>query len=184
MIIQIDTERLNELKITPDQYVMLYYLCNKLDCIISPQIKSELERLQFIDKDGNITLLGKSIFDAKLIIELENNKIDNLLKQMVEYFPKGIKTGGLPVRSSINWDLRLRMKRFKEEFTYSDEIILNACKSYSEDRKKDGYKYMKVFKYFIGKRGDGSLLADYCEMVLQNVDVTEKKLSDYNIKLD
>lgn len=178
MIIQIDTEKLNLLKLTPDQYVMLYYLNNKLDCIISPQMKSELEKLQFIDTDGNITLLGKSIF-----VEEKKDTIDDLLKKMIEYFPKGVKSGGLPVRSSIDREVKQKIEKFRKEYDYSDDTIINACKKYSEDRKKEGYTYMKVFKYFIGKRGEGSLLADYCSMILEGDDTT-KKLSDFNIKLD
>lgn len=170
MIIQIDTEKLNLLKLTPDQYVMLYYLNNKLDCIISPQMKSELEKLQFIDTDGNITLLGKSIF-----VEEKKDTIDDLLKKMIEYFPKGVKTGGLLVRSSIDRELRAKMKKFKEEYDYKDDVIINACKIYSEDRKKAGYAYMKAFKYFIGKRGEGSSLADHCEMIINGGKTTTEQ---------
>lgn len=183
MLITINTEVLNENKLMPTQYVMLYYLHHNLDCKISPQTKTDLFKLGFVDAIGNITYKGRALFNEPDKITSENKKdIKELLNKMVEYFPKG-KFGDKIVRSTINAELIQKMKKFKKEYKYDDNTILLATKKYSEDKKKDGYIYMRIFKYFIKKQNEGSDLADYCELVLSNVDTT-KKLNDYNIKLD
>jgi len=183
MLITINTELLNEHKLMPTQYVMLYYLHHNLDCKISHQTKTDLFKLGFVDEIGNITYKGRALFNQPdAITEEKKEDIKELLNKMIEYFPKG-KYGDKVVRSSINAELIQKMKKFKKEYKYDDNTIILATKKYSEDKKKDGYKFMRIFKYFIKKQGDGSDLADYCELVLSGDDST-KKLNDYNIKLD
>ena len=183
MVITIDTDKLKEHKLMPTQYVMLYYLHHGLDCKISPETRNQLYKLEFIDVLGNITLKGRSLFlEPDKITEDKKEDIKNLLKILVEYFPKG-KPSGRILRSAINEELIQKMKKFKKEYKYEDDIIIKATEKYSADMKKDNYNYMRTFKYFIRKQNEGSDLADYCELVLSNTDTT-KKLNDYNIKLD
>ncbi len=164
--IWIDIDLLKEHKLMPTSYVLLYYLHNKLDCKISPETKKELLKLGFIDVEGNITTKGKELFtDPDQISDSSKAEYEELLKKMVEYFPKGIKTGGKPVRTSINNELIQKIKKFKKEYKYDDKIILEATMKYVEECKKKNYAYMRQFKYFIYKQGAGSDLADYCEMI-------------------
>jgi hypothetical protein len=166
MVIILDTEKLKENKLMPTQYVMLYYLHHGLDCKISPQTRTDLYKLGFIDVLGNITYKGRALFnEPDSITEEKKEDIKALLKTLVEYFPKG-KLNGRVLRSTINEELVQKMKKFKKEYKYSDDIIIQATKKYSEDRKKDNYFYMRQFKYFIKKQNEGSDLADYCELIL------------------
>lgn len=170
--ITIDIDQLNERKLMPTQYVMLYYLHHNLDCKISPETKNLLNKLGYVNEEGNITSLGRSIFtEPDTISEEKKQDIEELLKKMVEYFPKG-KIGGRPLRTAINGELIQKMKKFKKEYKYDSDIILKATQKYSEDKKMDGYKYMRNFKYFIGKQGQGSDLADYCEMIINGETIT------------
>jgi len=169
----IDVDQLKEYKLMPTEFVMLYFLNSKLDCKISPQTRMTLFKMEYIDKEGNITNLGKSLFTGFDVITPEvKDKLKLVLEKMLEHFPKGIKTGGKPVRSSINSDLIQKLRNFKKEYSYDDTVIIEAAKKYSEDRKKDNYNYMRVFKYFINKQGQGSDLADYCEMIINGDDKT------------
>lgn len=171
--IVIDVDLMNLHKLTPTTYVMLYYLHNKLDCKISPQTRTDLYNNKFIDTEGNITSLGKSIFtDPDAISEEKKQDYEELLKKMVSYFPKGVKTAGKPVKTSVNAELVQKMKKFKKEYKYDDEIILNATIKYVEEFKKNNYAYMRQFKYFVYKQGSGSDLADYCEMISNGETIT------------
>ncbi len=168
----IDVDFLKEKKLMPTQYVMLYYLHHNLDCIISPQTRTDLFKLGFLDEIGNITSLGRAIFtEPDSLSEDKKQDIEELLKKMVEQFPKG-KIGGRPLRTAINAELVQKMKKFKKEYKYNDDIILKATQKYSDDKKVEGYKYMRNFKYFIGKQGQGSDLADYCEMIINGDIIT------------
>lgn len=174
MLITINTEVLNENKITPTHYVMLYYLHHKLDCKLSNQTRNDLFKLGFIDEIGNITYKGRSLFNQPdTIKESTKSELEDLLNKMLVYFPKGIKNqSGKPVRTSINAELIQKIKKFKKEYKHTDEIILKATQRYSEERKKDGYSYMRQFKYFIHKQGEGSDLADYCEIIINGQETT------------
>lgn len=184
MKITIDIDRMNELQLTPNLYCLLYYLYYNLSCKISPDSKKQLYKLGFIDEMGNISAKGKQLFtDPDSITKEKELEIKELLNKMVDMFPKGVMSGNKAVRSTVNLELITRMKKFKKEYSFTDEIILQATKRYVDECKKNGYSYMRQFKYFLNKQGQGSDLADMCQMIIDG-DKQNKSLSNYNIKLD
>jgi hypothetical protein len=186
MIIKIDTDLINEHKLTPTYYCILYFIHKGLSYQISPQTEQALQKLEMLDSNCHLTDKAKSLFPLEVAkIEKTTEEISALLEEMRKIYPDGVKTGGKYVKSSFNAALLRKFRGFLSEYTYSDEIILSATRSYVEDRKKDGYKFMKVFTYFIDKQGEDSTLAAYCEQVVNGTDKTENKsINDYNIKLD
>lgn len=78
------------------------------------------------------------------------DRVEKLVKQMRELFPKGMKVGNSAWRGNVR-ELKLRMlKFFKLYGEYSDEDILNATKKYV-DSFDGNYTYMRIIKYFILK---------------------------------
>ena len=85
-----------------------------------------------------------------------------------DLFPKGVKSGGYYVRTSIK-DCDKKMFKFlidNSEFT--KDIILEATKSYIEDMKSKNYSMMKLAPNFIYKDGI-SMLSGACEAYVQGV---------------
>jgi hypothetical protein len=83
-------------------------------------------------------------------------------------FPKGIKSGGFYVRSSIQ-DCSNKMYKFMNDNpTFTKEIILEATKNYIKDCEMRNYDKMKLAPYFINKDGT-SMLSGYCEAYVQGI---------------
>tara|TARA_R110000868_G_scaffold79778_4_gene226862 strand:+ start:3719 stop:4357 length:639 start_codon:yes stop_codon:yes gene_type:complete len=90
------------------------------------------------------------------------------IEDWYDLFPKGIKSGGYYVRTSIK-DCDKKMFKFlidNSEFT--KDIILEATKNYIEDMKSKNYSMMKLAPNFIYKDGI-SMLSGACEAYVQGV---------------
>lgn len=92
---------------------------------------------------------------CELLLESDNSipsedRIVNLVTQMRELFPKGMKINNSAWRGNIR-ELRLRMQKFFKMYgDYSDEDILKATKFYVDSFNGD-YTFMRILKYFILK---------------------------------
>ena len=164
MIVEIDIDKMNELKLTPNGWVMLYYLYIDRPCKIGPTLTSILQKQGFLTEKCTLTDKAKDIFKED-VKQLSNEALKEFLLELREHFPKGVKTGGKPVRSAVGTVTINKLKKFFKEYGYSKDIIRQATKEYIANRSKDGYKLMKTFTYFISKQGEDSTLAAYCEMI-------------------
>lgn len=100
------------------------------------------------------------------------DRIENLVKQMRELFPTGMKVGSSAWRGNIR-ELKLRMQKFFRLYgDYTDEQILSATKKYV-DSFNGNYTYMRILKYFIFKSETKSHLDDDGNVVRQLEDVSE-----------
>ena len=124
---------------------------------------------------------------------ISDDRIDNLVIQLQELFPKGKKDGTSQYWRGNKREIGLRLKKFFKLYgnTYTDEQILEATKNYVETF--DGrYSYMRVLKYFIWKderrtMEDGTVkvvevsdLANYIE----NIDNSETLRDDWTSTLN
>lgn len=75
----------------------------------------------------------------------------NLVEQMREMFPKGIKTGSAAWRGNVR-EITLRLQKFFKLYgnKWTDEEILEATQRYVDHFRGD-YTYMRILKYFIMK---------------------------------
>jgi hypothetical protein len=164
MKIEIDTKVLNLNKLTPNGYVTLYLLHSGTNHKVGPITKEKLTKLGFLDTEGLLTKKANDLFKVDLK-QLNDEKIKEFLVKLRDLFPKGVKTGGSPVRSAIGVSTIRKFKNFLKEYGYSKDIIIKATQAYVLDRKKNNYGYMKKFTNFIDKQGEGSLLATFCETI-------------------
>lgn len=166
MIIQLDTVVMNQYKLTPNYWVMLYYMYHNLPHKLGPNTKIALQKLQFIDGQGNLTDKVNDLFKEKENLnDLNDEELKDFLKELIKIFPAGVKTAGQYVRSAVGNNLLRKFRKWLAEYSYSKDTIIKATEAYVQVKKKENFKYMMVFTYFIDKQGVGSTLASYCEAI-------------------
>jgi hypothetical protein len=179
------------------EYVLLYSLYNKnIDIIcdyhdVEPYtnyIISNLTQKQFIcrivqnenkisledlySNNLRLTSKGELIFKEFVKSAPSNEKLIpykvSWIEDYYDLFPKGIKSGGFYVRSSIQ-DCSNKMNKFIiDNPQFTKDIILEATKNYINDCKARNYDKMKLAPYFIIKDGT-SMLSGYCEAYVQGI---------------
>ena len=79
------------------------------------------------------------------------DRCTNLVQQMREMFPKGIKSGSAAWRGNVR-EVTLRLQKFFKLYgsDWTDEEILNATQRYIDHFNGD-YRFMRILKYFILK---------------------------------
>lgn len=114
---------------------------------------------------------------SSILLEAEKSlpkadRVENLVKQMRELFPTGMKVGSSAWRGNVR-ELKLRMQKFFKLYgDYSDEQILEATKKYV-DSFNGNYTYMRILKYFIMKSETKNYMNEEGIMVSQLEDVSE-----------
>jgi hypothetical protein len=181
-----DYEKILDIEITPNQHFLLGVIDSKNKELFLRYTKIERE-----DKLKNdlYLLWTKGLlegFDEKnylinfdnLIVNTTTVKVaipseDPFYLECWELFPKGIKTGGYPVRSDKK-EFSSKFQRFEKTYPeFNRELIKQAFEAYINDFKKRNYDYMTLAGYFIFKK-DGkdekSLLATICQYLIDNKD--------------
>ena len=115
---------------------------------------------------GLIKIIGKGLKDVsvrdlglELIGQSKSDDIVEFAEKFKELFPKGIKSGGYPVRSSVT-DIADKLRKFFKKHKYTQEQVLEATKKYVERKELDGYSYMQQAHYFIEKNGASNLASE------------------------
>jgi len=120
----------------------------------------DMENMGFIKitgdgyKDISIRDLG-----LELIGQSKSDSIIELAEKVREMFPKGIKSGGYPVRSSVV-DVADKLRKFFKKHKYTEAQVLEATKRYVDRKRNEGYSYMQKAVFFIEKDGSSTLAAE------------------------
>lgn len=94
-------------------------------------------------------------------------------------FPSNIKWNGVNIKSRDE-DCEKRMNDFLKRYPeYSKETIFKATKTYLEKQKNENWNYTKRSVYFIGKKGEPSLLSSYCEAIENKPEETEISINNF-----
>lgn len=169
MIIGVSVERLRESGVTPNEAFYLWRL--KIGEVSSDSMVNThfLSEMGYIDKDGSITDVGVGFVDdvflpikTTVTAPITLSGVKELSEKYRELFPKGVLTGGIPVRGNLK-NVEAKMIVFKKTYKdYSDEVILKATEKYIKEKAKEGYGYMMMSEYLIMKNGK-STLASLCD---------------------
>lgn len=169
--IVVDLAQITDKSLSILQYCYLYCEYYKLPL---PEITSdELEELFdksyyqcYVEDSKIVTILTEK---TRLLIEYKdnNNKNNNLsIRDLVvsyrELFPN-IKISGIPLKGDLSACLN-KMEKFKKEYDYTNEEILEATRIYLNEKRKNGYQYTTNAHYLIKKDGISllaSLIDDY-----------------------
>lgn len=100
--------------------------------------------------------------EGKKLVGATDENVKDWIEEWRNLFPKGIKSGGYPLRGSKKGCLRKMKKFLKENPTITKDEIFHATEKYLNERKKENYEYTKVADYFIEK-DNMSLLHSYIE---------------------
>ncbi len=183
MRIKIDIE-LEKSGLSPPDFFLLYCISNNIEyrgyfMILSTEIVDKGYALFIQSQDKYIlTAKGRKLFDQVVNIDIEG-----LAKEYRELFPKGIKTGGYPIRSNLP-DIVKKFEKFFKTYSYSAEEILGGTKMYIHEQTLKNWAYTMMANYFILKEdgvGTKSMLATYIELYKERGDayleqINEKRL--------
>lgn len=119
--------------------------------------------LEHLHRSGyiNIEDYRNSHGDVNQIYLLDKGRLNNDNERPVEewidewrkLFPKGVRTGGYPVRGSRKGCLKKMRSFLKNRSDVSPEDIFKITERYVESKRKVGFNYMKIADYFIEKDG-------------------------------
>ena len=119
-----------------------------------------------LESSGILKITGDSLKDVsirdlglELIGQSKSDSIIELAEKIREMFPKGVKSGGYPVRSSTV-DIADKLRKFFKKHKYTQEQVLEATKRYVERKGREGYSYMQKAVFFIEKDGSSTLAAE------------------------
>jgi len=121
---------------------------------------------QRLESKGFVKITGEDLKDVsirdlglELIGQSKSDSIIELAEKVREMFPKGIKSGGYPVRSSVV-DIADKLRKFFKKHKYTNEQVLEATKRYVDRKRSEGYSYMQKAVFFIEKDGSSTLAAE------------------------
>ncbi len=100
---------------------------------------------------SDVDKVGKEAFEAFIV-------------QWYNLFPKGVTSGGYPVRSGLN-SCRVKMLKFIKTTKFTHEVILKATEHYIAQSAAKRYEYVQTATYFIEKLGK-STLEGFCEQIV------------------
>lgn len=157
MLVEIDTERLHELSLTPNDYVALLLRSVEIPCDY-PINLTGLQKEGYIkitDVGFDLRPRGRELFSAP-----KSADILDWIDSYRELFPKGRTPDGYPYKGDKEGCIR-KMKAFMKKYPYSKEEILEATVGFVEAKRKKNFEFMTLAHYFIEKEGV-SLLAALC----------------------
>lgn len=105
--------------------------------------------------------------------------LDNI-RAYRQIFPTGILPTGEVARQTVE-ELKLKFIWFFKTYPDFDwPLVLEAANYYNFRKSKEGYKFMATSSYFIQKtdlktKTVKSILADYCQMLLDDPDVINRE---------
>lgn len=126
--------------------------------------------LEEFEEKGLIKITGPGFKDfslreegKKILGEPDLDDVKELAKKMIDLFPIGVKSGGYPVRASVN-DVTDKLKKFLKTNKYTHEEILKATERYVNRKKLENYSFMQRIIYFIEKDRFSSLASEIEDM--------------------
>lgn len=172
---EINIDNLVKHGLSPDEYVFLYYLVQNKPRKVNVRLSSS-----FMEERGWVKVMEEEVVARQKAIDLfkEDNfdirtydESEMMLKNLEEWvgkwrelFPKGVKTGGYPVRGTKG-GCEKKMKAFiKSNKSVTMSEIFKATRLYIKEKANERYSYMKMADYFIDKDG-GSMLSAYIERI-------------------
>lgn len=169
----------------PLSSVLAMLLVKSCEGEVADTINNLLEEQKLVEGEAEIPEICNKLFvtqrwdDEVCSILLEsdksvpqNDRLENLVTQMRELFPTGMKIGSSAWRGNKR-ELKLKMQKFFKLYgDYSDEDILSATKKYV-DSFNGNYTYMRILKYFILKSEVKPHLDENGRIVNQVEDVSE-----------
>lgn len=141
-------------RISVEHYLVLSTIINKSYDIymqydakfpIGTEVFQYLHREGFIEKEPNSSYsIFTSIITSKTAdLFKQEVEADDWIDEWRELWPKGVTSGGYPVRADLP-SIRKKMKAFIKKYNYDKETIFSITKQYLEDKRLQNYSYIKT----------------------------------------
>lgn len=114
-------------------------------------------------------ILAEELISLAFQTPKTENDVEEWIDNWLDLFPKGVKSGGKLLRSDRKSCLA-KMKSFVKAYKYDKDTILGATLAYLSEREREGFTYTRCAVYFIGKKGEGSDLASWCDKIKEEPD--------------
>jgi hypothetical protein len=180
---ELNISKLEELQLSPDEYVFLYFLVNPNVSSLSDLLKVDFVKLEqkglikigpdetYYSRKAAIDLVAsgkkedkdtsvESLSHVERVKEL--NKVVDWIPDWRALFPVGVKTGGYSVRGTRGGCVKKMRSFLRRHSSVTKDQIFKATKKYIAEKQVVNFAYMKIADYFIEKEG-GSLLEEYVE---------------------
>lgn len=108
---------------------------------------------------------------------LTNNYKVAWIEEWYNLFPKGVKSGGYYIRTSIKDCDKKMFKFLNDNSGFTKNIILEATKHYITDMSRQNYSMMKLAPNFIYKDGV-SMLSGACEAYVEAINNNQDTYSN------
>lgn len=162
MKIQIDLSKLDNLNITPNEFIFMYILSTTGVLRKNYVDNSDLDKLQ---KEGYIKIMPNDGVNLRAkaiaLFPIKTAGVEVWIEDWRAIWPIGVRSGGRPVRGNKS-DCLLKMTKFMESTEYTKEEIMASTFAYVTQKKHEDYKYMISADYFI-RKDNCSLLESWCE---------------------
>jgi len=167
MELVIDFKLLRENNLTPDTYCLLMSILLKepYEFISGDSLRITLN---YLEREGWCKVTEEEVILRQKFLKLVDatdtspGNVESWIDEWRELFPKGVKSGGRPVRGDKQGVLK-KMKGFCKKYpNYKKKDIIDATKLYVFEKSRDRYNYMQCADYFIDKNNT-SLLASFIE---------------------
>ena len=132
-----------------------------------------IELLELIDENKDYLLSNFKVTNKFIDIFMEHkpeeikssgSNVEDWIDEWYNLWPKGIKSGGYPVKSGVKGCL-VKMKKFIKEYpNYNKDIIMKATNDYISYSRMNNYRFMQLAHYYIYKNSI-STLASNCELI-------------------
>lgn len=136
------------------------------------QIQKEVYDLWVNTKEGEdfSANIAKWIYDT-FVGKKDRAKVSDWIESWCNLWPRGVMSGNRAIRPHPK-DVISKMQSFVKDYGYDRETIFKATLDYLSERMDEDWLYTKRGIYFIDKQGEGSLLAERCDKIL-NVNESE-----------
>lgn len=208
MQFDVDVDKLIDVGISIQDYLLCQFVCSnekksfdyyleQFDKFFSKEsidnliekglIELEEEKLGYRFSNIKVTNTFIDIFIDPIKLKKaprSNSNTDSIewFKEWYELWPRGIKSGGYPVRGDRKGCLKKLTKFVNEHPEFDKDIIIKATKDYIEASRMRNYQMMRLAHYFVYKDGM-STLASYCETIQEKIENGTYDLND-NINYD
>lgn len=173
-------KKINETDLSPNQYLLLYALHNKLEL---KNIDLEAETKQLIAK-GQLNDSGGLLSYNITSLELEEKALEACILRYQRVFPPiRLGTANIPARSKMS-QLKIKTKIFLNTYQYDWDTIYEATRQYVERAQSERYRYMQNASSFLLDKNGDSTLALECEILQhseQRHKVENNKEEDYGL---